>query len=58
MGAMQRVARLKGDDATPPQLAEAAAQFRRGVAQQLEIVVGRRFDAAHAPAQINRARAV
>ena len=58
VGAMQGVAGLEGDDAAPAQFAETPPQLRRRVAQQLEIVIGGRFDAANAPAQVNGTGAV
>ena len=58
MGAVQRVAGLERDDTPPAELAEAFAQRGRAVAQRAVIVVGNRTEAEHAPARIDRMRAV
>jgi hypothetical protein len=56
--AVQRVARLEGDDAAPAELAEIGAQLVRRVAAGAEIVMRRRLDAGDRPAEIDRARVV
>ncbi len=44
--AVHRVSGLERDDLAPAELAEPSAQLRRRVAQQLEVVMHRRLDAA------------
>jgi hypothetical protein len=56
MRPVQRVAGLEGHDLAPAELAEARAQLVRRVAAGLEVVMHRRLDAGHRPAQIDRAR--
>ena len=56
--AVHGVAGLEGDDLAPAKLAKPPAQLRRRVAQQLEVVVHRRLDAAQLPAHVDRARAM
>ena len=54
MRAVHGVAGLERDDLAPALLAKPPAQFRRRIAQQLEVVVHRRLDAAQLAAHVDR----
>ena len=56
--AVHRVARLKRDHAPPAEFPEALAQLPRVVAQVLEVIVRRRFDAPEASAEVDAVRAI
>ena len=56
--AVYRVARLKRHHAPPAEFPEALAQLPRVVAQVLEVIVRRRFDALEATAKIDAVRAI
>ena len=55
---VQRVPGLESNDLAPSQLAETTAQLRRGVPEQLEVIVGRRLDAMNPATEIDRVRDV
>ena len=54
MGAVKRVARLKGDDTPPAELAETLAQLRRGLAKRTVVVMQNRPEPGDTAAHIDR----
>ena len=55
MRAVQRIARLEGDDLAPAELADIGAKLIRRVAARLEIIMDRLLDAGDRAAEIDRA---
>src|ERR1039457_6452356 len=56
--AMHGITRLEGNHAAPSQAGELSPQFRRCEAQRAEIIMRRRLQTLHPPANVPRVRLV